>query len=106
MAEQSPALDESARKSIATAMRRIAQRGQNQVATALSVSPTTISRHLSEDDAFARSLRILAAVGLKVVPADWQCFSPRKVEILLELARDHLTQLQHVGQLERVDDDE
>jgi hypothetical protein len=28
-----------------------------------------------------------------------QCFPPRKVEMLLELARDHLQQLQSVDQL-------
>ena len=106
MAEQSTAVDEIARKSHALALRRIAQHGQNQVAAALSVSPTTISRHLSEDDGLTRSLKILAAAGLKCVPVDFQCFSPRKVSILLELARDHLAQLQHVDQLERVDDED
>lgn len=106
MPELSAEVDAIARKSHSTALRRIAQRGQNHVAAALSISPTTVSRHLSDEDAFARSLRILAAAGLKVVPADWQCFAPRKVEILLELARDHLAQMQRVDQLEMIDDDD
>jgi hypothetical protein len=55
---------------------------------------------MSDEKDMFRALQILAAAGLKVVPADMQCFPPRKVQLLLELARDHLHQLENVEQLQ------
>lgn len=42
----------------------------------------------------------VGGAGLKLVPIEMQCFSPRKVAILMELARDHLNQLETVEQLQ------
>lgn len=81
------------------AMQRAARVGQNDVALAIGVDGSTVSRFMSDEKDMARALTILAALGLKVVPAEMQCFPPRKVQLLLELARDHLTQLENVEQL-------
>lgn len=81
------------------AMQRAARVGQNDVANAIGVDGSTVSRFMSDEKDMARALAILAALGLKVVPAEMQCFPPRKVQLLLELARDHLTQLENVEQL-------
>ncbi|ENH6340909.1 hypothetical protein ABWH74_004299 [Burkholderia vietnamiensis] len=88
---------ERARKSHSLALQRISAKGQNTIATEIGVSPPTVSRFVSDD--LERACQVLAAAGLKVVPVEMQCFPPRKVEMLLELARDHLSQLKSVDQL-------
>ncbi|WP_412021518.1 hypothetical protein [Burkholderia cepacia] len=88
---------ERARKSHTLALQRISAKGQNTIAQEIGVSPPTVSRFVSED--LERACQVLAAAGLKVVPVEMQCFPPRKVEMLLEFARDHLQQLQSVDQL-------
>jgi uncharacterized protein (UPF0261 family) len=88
-----------ARTFMSLAMQRAARVGQNDVANAIGVDGSTVSRFMSDEKDMARALAILAALGLKVVPAEMQCFPPRKVQLLLELARDHLTQLENVEQL-------
>lgn len=81
------------------AMQRIARVGQNEIALAAGIDGSSVSRFMSDEKDMARALIILAALGLKVVPTEMQCFPPRKVQLLLELARDHLTQLENVEQL-------
>lgn len=84
---------------MALAMQRAARVGQNDIGAAIGVDGSTISRFLSDEKDMSRALSIIAALGLKVVPAEMQCFPPRKVQLLLELARDHLTQMENVEQL-------
>lgn len=105
MAESSPAIDAIARKSHGAALRGLQRTGQNVVAESLGISASTVSRFCSEHDGLERAIKILAAAGLKVVPTSYQCFEPRKVAILMELARDHLNTLQHVDQLGLIDED-
>ncbi|KVD81906.1 hypothetical protein WS62_23405 [Burkholderia sp. ABCPW 14] len=97
MSTVSPTIAERARKFMSIAMQRISAIGQNTIATEIGVSPPTISRFVSDD--LERACQVLAAAGLKLVPAEMQCFPPRKVAILMELARDHLNQLENVEQL-------
>lgn len=84
---------------MALAMQRAARVGQNDVGLAVGLDGSTVSRFMSDEKDMTRALSILAALGLKVVPAEMQCFPPRKVQLLLELARDHLAQLENVEQL-------
>jgi hypothetical protein len=91
---------EKTRKYQSLALQAVARVGQINVASSLAVDDSTVSRFMSDDKGMARALQILAAAGLKVVPADMQCFPPRKVAILMELARDHLNQLETVEQLQ------
>jgi hypothetical protein len=93
----SAASNERARKFASLVLQRLTAVGQNKVADEIGVSAATVSRWTSED--LERACLILATVGLKVVPLDMQCFPPRKVAILMELARDHLNQMENVEQL-------
>lgn len=64
----------SARKVHAAILKRLAAVGQVRVAEMLDVSEATVSRLKSEHlETFAH---FLAALGLKAVPADHQCFHP------------------------------
>jgi len=88
---------ERARKAVSLILQRLASVGQVQVAHALGTSESTVSRTVNGD--MERLCQILIILGLKVVPVEMQCFPPRKVAILMELARDHLNQLERVEQL-------
>jgi len=94
----SSAIAERSRKAHSLALQRLASVGQAEVARALETSESTISRAVNAE--LERMCSILAAVGLKVVPQEMQCFPPRKVAILMELARDHLNQLETPDQLQ------
>jgi hypothetical protein len=91
-----------ARNFLSLALQHVAKVGQDSIGTQIGTSGvdgSTVSRFMSDEKDMLRALQILAAAGLKVVPADMQCFPPRKVAILMELARDHLNQLENVEQL-------
>lgn len=96
---------ERARKAHSLALQRIARIGQNTIAEQIGVSPATVSRFVSEPEDLERACKIIVAAGLKIVPASMQCFPPEKVQILLDLARDHLNQLRHSDQLVFEDDE-
>lgn len=97
MTTVSSASAERARKYSSLVLQRLSSVGQNRVADEIGVSAPTVSRWTSED--LERACLILATVGLKIVPVEMQCFQPRKVQMLLELARDHLVQLESTEQL-------
>lgn len=88
-----------ARTYLSLAVQRAARLGQNDVGVAVGVDGSTVSRFMSDEKDMARAMAIIAALGLKVVPAEMQCFPPRKMQLLLELARDHLVQMETVEQL-------
>jgi transcriptional regulator with XRE-family HTH domain len=93
-------VSEKARKYQSTTLQAVARVGQIDVAAQIGVDDSTISRFMSDEKGMARALQILAAAGLKVVPSSMQCFPPRKVAILMELARDHLNTLETPEQLQ------
>lgn len=88
-----------ARTYMALAMQRAARIGQNDVGLAIGIDGSTVSRFMSDEKDMTRALAILAALGLKVVPAEMQCFPPKKMQMILDLARDHLNHIQDVEQL-------
>lgn len=92
-------VSEKTRKFQSTALQAVARVGQIDIAAQIGMDDSTVSRFMSDEKGMARALAILAAAGLKVVPASMQCFPPKKVQMLLELARDHLNQLENVEQL-------
>lgn len=93
----SASVGERSRKAYSLALQRLASVGQVNVAEMIGTSESTISRFVNTD--LERSCQILAALGLKVVPIELRCYEPRKIAILMELARDHLNQLETVEQL-------
>lgn len=93
----SASVNERSRKAHSLVLQRLASVGQGTVAEMIGTSESTISRFVNTD--LERSCQILAALGLKVVPIELRCYEPRKIAILMELARDHLNQLETVEQL-------
>lgn len=70
---------------------------QAAIAVAMGVSESTVSRLLS--DHLDKLAHVLALAGLKVVPAEMQCYHPEKIGALLTLARDHLASIERADQL-------
>lgn len=87
------------RKLESVVLKRLERVGQATVGKAIGISESSVSLFVSKPEQLKRFCRVLAAAGLKIVPRDAQCFSPRKVQILMELARDHLNQLESVEQI-------
>lgn len=90
-------LNERSRRYNTLILQRIASVGQKIIAEQLQTSEATVSRFVGHD--LEKVCQVLAVLGLKVVPAEAQCYSPEKIRILLSLARDHLNQLESPEQL-------
>lgn len=76
---------ERARKNERVILHALAETGQSEVAKAMSVAESTISRF--KDGGICQAAQLLAHCGLKVVPIGVQCFDPAYVEALRELAK-------------------
>lgn len=89
---------ERARKIHSTILQAV-QRDATQVAVAAAMgsSESTVSRLLS--DHLEKLCLVLAHAGLKVVPAEMQCFPPDMVNALLTLAKDRLASVEHPNEL-------
>lgn len=85
MAESCQANPGLARKSQTQILQRLATVGQKPVADALSVSEATVSRMKGEGVETFTGL--LAALSLKVVPADHKCYSAEYIEHLHYFAK-------------------
>lgn len=86
-----------ARKNLAAIFQRLSEVGQSVVAQRLSVSDATVSRWKTEDAELCAKL--LAEIGLKVVPIGLKCFSPAKITAILQLAKDHLAGIEKADEL-------
>jgi hypothetical protein len=86
-----PKVEEAARKSVSAIFAGLSRVGQVQVALALGVAESTISK--AKSDEIPTVARILAAAELKVVPAHYRCVEPRKMEALVMLAGQELDRL-------------
>lgn len=75
---------ERSRKNVSTILHALAATGQADVARAMGVSESTVSR--LKDGTLDQLGALLAHVGLKVVPAGMQCFDPSYVDALKTLA--------------------
>jgi hypothetical protein len=74
-----------ARKNETVILQALASTGQSEVARAMGVAESTVSRF--KDGGISQAASLLAHCGLKVVPAGVQCFDPAYVEALRELAK-------------------
>lgn len=97
MSPVSSAVAEKSRKYQSLVLQKVSSAGQNRIAEQLDTSEATVSRVINAD--LERVIQLLAVLDLKVVPAEMMCFPPRKIAILMELARDHLNQLESPEQL-------
>lgn len=92
IAELSATTASVARKSQTLILQRLASVGQATVGRALDKSETWVSRWKSEDSESCASL--LAALDLKVVPAEQRCYPPEYIEHLRYFARIGMAQEQ------------
>lgn len=97
MAAVLPLPDERARKNLQAIFQRLSLVGQTNLANALSVSESTISRWKAEQA--EQCAKALGALGLKVVPVDMRCFDPKQIDAILQLAKSHLADIEHTDQL-------
>ncbi len=72
--------------------------GNQAIASAIGKDESLISKWRAEGR-FLQTAQVLAACGLKVVPADAKCFKPEYVDSLLMLAKAHLDSMQDSQQL-------
>lgn len=86
-----PKVEERARKNLASIFEGLSRVGQVQVALALGIVESTVSK--AKGDELPTAARILAAAELKVVPAHYRCVEPKKMEALVMLAGQELDRL-------------
>ena len=83
MTEVSPSMRESARKIESSLLQRLSSVGQVTVAKAMDVSESTVSR--LKDGQIAAVSQLLAALGLKLVPADFKVVDPARAQAMYTL---------------------
>ena len=83
-------MTEIARKSHSLILRRLASVGQKNAGEAIGKSETWVSRWKDADAEI--EARLLAALGLKIVPATAICYSPEGIEHLMFFARKGMAQ--------------
>lgn len=88
MSTASQTLDERTRKNESTILRALASAGLSAIALATDVNESTVSRWQGTD--IPRFSKALAAMGLKVVPAEARCYQKDQIEAILTLARASL----------------
>lgn len=69
-----PQADERSRKNLSTILQALGTIGQNQVAQALGISESTVSR--MKDGELAQTSKLLSILKLKVVPEEFECVDP------------------------------
>lgn len=97
MSALSPELEERARKNRAMIFAGLSSAGQAEVARALQISESTVSK--MKGDEIEKVSQLLAVVGLKVVPIAYRCVEPKKMEALLTLAGVELDRLRERPEL-------
>ncbi len=94
--------EERARKSTSAVLQRLAPDGtQRNLAQVLGVSEATISRW-KED--IGPVMRLVAQLGLKVVPVEMKCYSPRELDAMFILAKANMNRAECVDDVLRWDE--
>ena len=81
--------DSSAFKLEGTLLRALDQVGHQPVAAAIGRDVSLISKW-KDEGRFSQTARVIAALGLKIVPRNVKCYEPQYVEALQTLAREGL----------------
>lgn len=90
-------VQERARKNEAAILNGLSRAGQVNVAAAMNVSESTISKLKGEE--LRKLARLLAGCGLKAVPAEMQCFDPNTLQAVVQLAKERMSQVDTLDQL-------
>lgn len=91
MDQLSSTAETRSRKSFTVILRAIATIGQRGVSENIGKSETWVSRFIS-DGALKTCCDLLAVLGLKIVPADRQCYAPEYIEHLHYFAKRGMEQ--------------
>jgi predicted XRE-type DNA-binding protein len=83
MAEVSAAVGDMSRKIERTILQALAEQGQATAAVLMGVSESAVSR--MKDGQLEALSKLLAATGLKVVPAKYKCMDPVKAQAMVTL---------------------
>lgn len=68
--------------------------GQAELAKAIGIDSSTVSR--LKEHHLATLCKMMAVLGLKVVPANMKCYDAAKMDILFKLAKDNFQRLEEV----------
>lgn len=82
---------ERARKNLASIFTGLSSVGQVNVAAALGISESAVSK--MKEDELSKAATVIAVCGLKIVPETFKCVEPRTMETLLELAGQRMDSL-------------
>ncbi len=83
MPEVSAAITDTSRKIERTILQALAEKGQAHAATLMGASESAVSR--MKDGQLEALSKLLAAIGLKVVPAQYKCLDPIKAQAMVTL---------------------
>jgi hypothetical protein len=97
MTEVSPSMRESARKIESSLLQRLSSVGQVTVAKSMDVSESTISR--LKDGQIAVVSQLLAALGLKLVPADFKVVDPARAQAMYTLYEAAINRMSNPAEL-------
>jgi hypothetical protein len=88
---------ESARKIESSLLQRLSSVGQVTVAKSMDVSESTISR--LKDGQIAVVSQLLAALGLKLVPADFKVVDPARAQAMYTLYEAAINRMSNPAEL-------
>lgn len=100
MSTVSSEVAERSRKFHSLALQRVASVGQVNISAKLGVSEATISRFILMPENLERACQVIAALGLKVVPAEMHCYPREEIEAIFTLAKSSMNKLDTVAQLQ------
>lgn len=102
MSASSLSADERARKATSLILQRLSPDGtQSQIAKVWGVSESSVSRTKEHVEPV---MRLLAQLGLKVVPAEAKCYSPREIDAMFVLAKANMNRADSVDDVLRWDE--
>ncbi len=97
MTEVSPSMRESARKIESSLLQRLSSVGQVTVAKAMDVSESTVSRF--KDGQITVVAQLLAALNLKLVPADFKVVDPARAQAMYTLYEAAMNRMSNPAEL-------
>ena len=80
-----PNPDERARKNFAVVMQRLASVGMRDAAEYAGIDESTVSRW--KEKTINQFSRMLAKLGLKIVPVEMRCYNPKDIEAVFHQAQ-------------------
>lgn len=94
--------EERARKATSIVLQRLSPDGtQRNLAQVLGVSEATVSRMKEHVEP---TMRLLAQLGLKIVPIEMKCYAPREIDAMFILAKANMNRAETVDDVLRWDE--